>query len=296
MEAEQANDYLDYDSSYGFWDWLNISQCVTTVAAFLLNAFLMTAILLDRRSYKKTRLISLTNYTLSYTLFSLITYFYMVHLGAFLSFKLSTCLLLAIIHEIFSEYVRYFMLPICCDYIVKYSWPKEYESGRFQRLQFIFIAVLWLSICVTKLILILAFTDYTIDSCFPLIPYNLYFTRVGFQFIFACLMVFCLFSLVYTAVKCGDNEHKSTTIALIIVVILWIVDSIKNGVFWARSWQLIHASAIYAPYTITLICFTLIPFAWLIDVNIRQSILRIFTERCKKSENVPQNELAMEQK
>lgn len=88
------------DNTFGH---LNIFMCVSIILVILTNAFLMITILLDRKSHRKSRNLSLLNYMLNYALFTLFIYLENIHIHLFPYLPIPACAFIFMTHNVLDE-------------------------------------------------------------------------------------------------------------------------------------------------------------------------------------------------
>ncbi|XP_029647010.2 uncharacterized protein LOC115220942 isoform X1 [Octopus sinensis] len=305
MESYQE-DYYYYGSNVTFPEpasfpesssliWMNVSACVAAIVIFLFSALLTTAIFLDRGAFEKTRAFLLLNYMFNYTLFALFFYFHNVHIHIFGDLLQSTCLFIITLYSITNEGALYFILPICCDFIVKYFKPSKYESESFLRIQIIFTIVLWVFIWIKELLMILAFSDHGADQCYILLYliYVLIHLAIESLYLITMLVFVCL--LIYIAVKSRENDTmKISLITMIAIVIFVIILYSAETVAFVALYGVRQSTIFYAPQLLNMVRYVIVPFLLLSDVTIRRSIRKLYSGKCKKPTDPPSHEFTIE--
>ncbi|XP_036366293.1 uncharacterized protein LOC115220941 isoform X2 [Octopus sinensis] len=270
---------------------LNIFTCVSIILVILTNAFLMIAIFLDRKSHGKTRSLSLLNYMLNYALFALFIYFQNIHVYRFRDLPTSTCAFFVITHYVLEEGSKYFLFPICCDFIVKYFLPSKYESQKFLTIQYAMTGILWAFLWVLYLAVMLTLKKENPSSCFIYFE-NSFTTIINIfsVFVMIALLVF-IGVLIYIAVRGKQCEMmKSPLRTLIVVLIFVLIFCLQRNLFALNIFPLFSVQ-MFINYWITfLVCFLLLPFIWLFDATIRQSVRKLWPGKCKESTDHPSHE------
>ncbi|XP_014770522.1 uncharacterized protein LOC106869328 isoform X2 [Octopus bimaculoides] len=297
MENMSANYSYDYDYKVSVFGndavgRLNIFICISIIIVILFNVFLMVAIFLDRKSHGKTRSLSLLNYLLNYALVALFVYFQSLHVFIVRDLPKSHCLFITILAFVVNDGDKYFLIPLCCDFIMKYFRPSKYENQIFLIIQSVLIGILWVLICIKNLVLILAFSNLSTNSCF----FYLYINAIVAQFVISILLLIAMLVfiglLIYIAIKSKEQEMmKSPLITLIIItavtIILLILTTLNDAGFMGH-----YRSPLFVMYRVmSLGSFLLLPFLWSFDFTIRQSIRKLCSEKCKKHKDHPSHEL-----
>ncbi|XP_014770523.1 uncharacterized protein LOC106869328 isoform X3 [Octopus bimaculoides] len=290
--------YYEYNSTFtepSSSIWVNLSACVATIVIFLFSALLTTAIFLDRGAYGKTRSFLLLNYMFNYTLFALFFYFHNVHIHIFTDLPQSTCLFIIILTSVTNDAALYFILPICCDFIVKYFKPSKYESHSFLRTQIIFTVVLWVFIWIKELLMILAFSDYGVDQCYIFLHFISLCIHLAIESLYIVTMLVLVCLLIYIAVKSRENDTMKLSLITMIVIVIFVITLYSaETIVFVGLYGIIQITILYVPLLLNLIRFVIVPFLLLFDVTIRQSIRKLYSGKCKKPIRPPSHELTTE--
>ncbi|XP_052830114.1 uncharacterized protein LOC106869328 isoform X4 [Octopus bimaculoides] len=298
MEGDQVSyDYMNGTETVEIisFSWMNISSSVAAIVIFLLSALLTTAIFLDRKAYEKTRAFLLLNYMFNYTLFALFFYFHNVHIHIFTDLPQSTCLFIIILTSVTNDAALYFILPICCDFIVKYFKPSKYESHSFLHIQIILTVVLWVFIWIEDLILLLAASEYESEHCVIFLHFVSLCIYSGTVILYIITMLVFVGLFIYIAVKSKECENiESRLITLIIVVTFIVLSCIVEIIFLIGIYANIKNPVYYLPFLLNMIRFVVVPFLLLFDATIRQSIRKLCSAKCKKPTSPVSHELTTE--
>ncbi|XP_036366295.1 uncharacterized protein LOC118766726 [Octopus sinensis] len=297
MEDISANYSYDYDYKVSVFGndaagRLNIFVCISIIIVILFNIFLMVAIFLDRKSHGKTRSLSLLNYLLNYTLVALFVYFQSLHVFIVRDLPKSHCVFINILAFVVNDGDKYFIFPLCCEFIVKYFRPSKYENQIFLIIQSVLIGILWVFICIKNLVIILAFSNFSTGVCFPYLYSNVIVAQSIISILLVIAMLVFVGLLIYIAIKSKEQEMmKSPLITLIIItavtIILLILVILKEDGLLGH-----YRSPLFVVYrVISLGSFLLLPFLWLFDFTITQSIRKLCSEKCKKHKDHPSHEL-----
>ncbi|XP_036366290.1 uncharacterized protein LOC115220942 isoform X2 [Octopus sinensis] len=297
MEGDQIYDYMNGSTTVEIisFSWMNIASSVAAIVIFLLSALLTTAIFLDRKAYEKTRAFLLLNYMFNYILFALFFYFHNVHIHIYTDLPQSTCLFIIILTSVTNDGTLYFILPICCDFIVKYFKPSKYESESFLYIQIILTIVLWAFIWIEDLLLLLAGSGYESEHCAVFLHSVSLWIYSGTVILYIIAMLVSVGLFIYVAVKGKERENiKSRLITLIIVVTFIILSCIGEIVISIAIYSNIENPVYYLPVLLNMIRFVVVPFLLLFDATIQQSIRKLCSGKCKKSRNPESDELTTE--
>lgn len=271
------------------FNWISIITCIAIIVIFVLNALLAIAIFLDRRVYEKTRSFVLLTYVFNYTLFALFVYFRHVHIFIVYDLSLSSCLLIFILSSVAEEGALYFILPICCDIIVKYFRPNKYESQSFLCVQIILTVALWAFIWIKVLLMNLAGSSYEGDPCkIFLYPISYYiYLAIAALYILTMLVFVCL--LINIAVKSRENDTTKSPLIVIVIFII-VFYSIENITYFVMHKKVIERN-LYIPFLIFLSRFLVVPFLWLSDTTLKRSIRKLCCGKRKDFTVPPSHEL-----
>lgn len=281
--------------------WKDAVACVCATIMFLFNGYLLCVVNQDRKAYRKCYSLPLLNYLLNYTFFGLFYYFYNVHIHIYENMSHSSCVFIHTMYIVFKDGTHCFILPICIDVIVQYFKPKLHEKQKFLTFQAIFLAVLW-GILFTQTISIYSGTsEKDFNFCLLYVHVSLIWYQIGFALFFDCLLIICVILQLYIAAKRDESLTLTfntlaaqTTIALFLIVfdVIYVSASIIMFVH-------IHSELMNLFNLVDFICMTasaLLPFLWLCDSSIRQSIWKKMTKGNAKQEDTKDIELTPQEK
>ncbi|XP_036366292.1 uncharacterized protein LOC115220941 isoform X1 [Octopus sinensis] len=261
----------------------NIILCVSIILVILTNAFLMIAIFLDRKSHGKTRSLSLLNYMLNYALFTLFVYFQNIHLQLFLYFPTSACAFIFMTHSVLDEGSKYFLFPICCDFIVKYFQPSKYGNRKFLIIQYAVTGILWAFLWVKGLVMFLACSVFSPERCNISINSNFITIMATFSILMITMLVY-IGLLIYIAIKGRQCEMmKSPLRTLIIVVILAFISYLQQNLFELGVFPSFDDQTFLIYRYSHFVSFLVMSFLWILDATIRQSARKLCSKKCKES-------------
>ncbi|XP_036366294.1 uncharacterized protein LOC118766725 [Octopus sinensis] len=272
--------------------WLNIVLCISIIIVVLFDLFLMVAIFLDRKSHGKRRSLSLLNYLLNYALDAVFAYFQSLHIFIVQDLPKSHCLFIVILSYAFNDGVKYFLIPLCCEFIVKYFSPSRYENQIFLIIQSVLIGTLWVFISIKALVMFLAFSYHRSNSCYI----HLDSSAIQAQFIMGILLMIAMLVfvglLIYIAIKSKEEEMmKSQVKTLIIITAVIITLFFLNYVIGAGFVGLTYTTLAIIYRVTNIAIFLLLPFLWLFDTTIRQSIRNLCSRNYAKSKDHRPHEL-----
>ncbi|XP_014770519.1 uncharacterized protein LOC106869328 isoform X1 [Octopus bimaculoides] len=270
--------------------WKDAVACVCATIMFLYNGFLLCVVNQDKKTYRKCYSLPLLNYLLNYTFFGLFYYFYNVHIHIHEKMSHSSCVFIHTMYTVFKDGTRCFILPICIDVIVQYFKPKLHEKQKFLTFQAIFLAVLW-GILFTQTISIYSGTsEKDLNFCLLYIHVSLIWYQLGFALFFDCLLIICVILQLYIAAKREEplmltfNTLAAQTIIALFLTVLDVISISASIVMFVY----IH-SQLMNLYNLVdfiyMIASVLLPFFWLCDSSIRQSIWKKMTKGNAKQED-----------
>lgn len=275
--------------------WLNLFIRIATILIFLLNAFLIAAIFIDRKSHGKTRTLSLLNYMLNYALFALIYYFQNVYVSTVRDLSQSSCLFIILLYAFLNEGHKYFLFPVCIDFIVKYFKPNQYENKTFLRIQCILIGIFWVFVLIKELVIILAFSEFSISVCSVRLHINSKRAAFVIGVLLMIAMLVFISLLIYIVMKGKNREMiKSPLISFISFVIFVAILHLGRILFFAELSRFIVNNIFFIYKLVYTVGFLLLPFLWFFDATIRQSIRKLCCEKGKKTVDTPPLELTTE--
>ncbi|XP_052830115.1 uncharacterized protein LOC128246974 isoform X1 [Octopus bimaculoides] len=271
---------------------LNIFFCISIIIVVLFNLFLMVTIFLDRNTHGKTRSLSLLNYMLNYVLIALVIYFKGLHVYIVRDLPKYHCLFINIFLYAVNDGDKYFIIPLCCEFIVKYFKPRKYENQIFLIIQSVLIGILWIFNWIKSLVFFLAFSNFSTNNCFLLFQSNAAIA----QFILALLLLITILIfiglLIYIAIKGRDQEMmKSPLITLLIITIVTVILYLASYIFGIGILGRMLSKSFNIHRVINVVVFLLLPFLWLFDATIRQSIRTLYSRKYTKSNGHPSHEL-----
>ncbi|XP_052830116.1 uncharacterized protein LOC128246974 isoform X2 [Octopus bimaculoides] len=298
VTTNQSYDYhFEYEYEYEVFrndafGRLNIFMCISIIIVVLFDIFLIVAVFLDRKSHGKTRSLSLLNYFLNYALVALFAYFQSLHVFIVRDLPKSHCLFIVILAYTVNEGDKYFLIPLCCEFIVKYFRPSRYENQIFLIIQSVLIGILWVFISIKTLVIILAFSHQPSNGCYV----SYYNSAIVAQFVISILLLIAMLVfigfLIYIAIKSKEQEMmKSQVITLIIITIVTVILYFLNNMIVAGFVGLMHANFFVIDRVTNIVIFLLLPFLWLFDATIRQSIRNLCSRKYTKSNGHPSHEL-----
>lgn len=270
---------------------LHIFMCVSIILVILTNAFLMIAIFLDRKSHGKSRSLSLLNYMLNYALFALFIYFVNIFTYLFPGLPASTCVFFRLTYAVLDEGTKYFLFPICCDFIAKYFHPSKDENRKFLILHYTITGILLAFIWIKGLAVILIHSK-GVHNCHVYFDNHFHHLEKIFStFVMIPMLVF-VGVLIYIAIKGKQCEMmKSPLRTLIIFLILVTMICLQQILFSFNIFPLFSVKMFVTYQSVYLSVLLLLPFLWFFDATIRQSVRKLLSGKCKESTDHPSHEL-----
>ncbi|XP_036366291.1 uncharacterized protein LOC115220942 isoform X3 [Octopus sinensis] len=273
-------------------NWITISVCIAAIVITVFSLLLSIAIFLDRKAYEKTRSFLLLNYMFNYTLFAFLFYFRYAHVKIFTDLQASGCYAIFILCSVFEDGALYFLIPICYDFIVKYTNPSKHDSQSFLCPQIILTVVLWVFIWIKVLVMMLAYTSHKLNPCQIDLDASALYFHFAIVILYVIVLLVYLGMLINISVNNRGNDDTIVPLRTIITVVLvtMILYAIHNILF-AVMYGGLMAKLFYSAFLIFLIKFIVVPFLWLSDPTIKQSIRTLCSRKCQSSDDFSPNEL-----
>ncbi|XP_029647068.1 uncharacterized protein LOC115220990 [Octopus sinensis] len=278
-----------------------LASLISAIVMFLFNGFLLFVIVQDRCSYRKAKCLASLNYILNYAFFALFYYFYTVHIHMYPDMPRSSCAFIIFLYLVLEDGTKYFIFPLCIDFIVQHFMPNQHQKRKFIYFQLILIGGIWGVIFLKEIALSSSQPENEIPFCIVMLSDVIIYSQLICTILFLCAVVVCLSLLLYIAIRNEEKPWKSfnvmgavAVISVLLIVVhvismsstitmLAFIDSNGNNNSMAKTSSIVH-----------FIGSLLIPFAWLCDGAIRQSIWKLFTGKRSTPENQTVNELTTE--
>ncbi|GAB1611282.1 uncharacterized protein LOC115220990 [Argonauta hians] len=267
------------------------------IIAFLLSGFLLVVIIIDRQTYRKAQLLTSLNYMLNYVLFLVFEYFYTIHIHMLNKMPRSTCDFILVMFAVLEEGTKYFILPICIDFIIQHFRPSLHEKRNFVFYELIFMGALWAIIFIKEISVLLSDTDREERFCSVILTDKILYSQMIFTFLFLCAVVVCLSLLLYIVTVNRQNLRKmfnelGATVTLLFLLIVIHVLYVSSTISQLSGMQ--QHSLYEITFYVQMVGTKLLPLAWLCDGSIRNSIWRLLCGRCSTPRKQPEHELTTE--